>query len=203
VTGIRAESPNRLIIADGLMWGRIPCPALAELKIAQSTRGYDPMQVSHWKANWIGGADKWPRPTWPLPVDKTAAAQDRAQADQLKAVFKENPIVQTMAGDPVVSADWNSARIDHQLIRPWKQLERMGVGVHVGEWGAHHFTPHDVTLAWMRDMLGAWKSAGWGWALWNFRGTFGVLDSERLDVDYEDFHGHKLDRKMLELLRMG
>ena len=40
-----------------------------------------------------------------------------------------------------------------------------------------------------------------GWALWNFRGANGVLDSQRADVKYEDFGGHKLDRKMLELLQ--
>jgi hypothetical protein len=42
---------------------------------------------------------------------------------------------------------------------------------------------------------------GIGLALWNFRGTFGVLDSEREDVAYEDWHGHKLDRGLLDLLR--
>jgi len=41
----------------------------------------------------------------------------------------------------------------------------------------------------------------WGFALWNLRGSFGVLDSERADVAYEDYRGHKLDRKMLELPR--
>jgi endoglucanase len=53
----------------------------------------------------------------------------------------------------------------------------------------------------MQDCLENWKEAGWGWALWNFRGSFGVLDSGRADVQYEDFHGHKLDRTMLDLLR--
>jgi endoglucanase len=33
------------------------------------------------------------------------------------------------------------------------------------------------------------------------RGTFGILDSERTDVRYENFRGHKLDRALLELLR--
>jgi hypothetical protein len=33
------------------------------------------------------------------------------------------------------------------------------------------------------------------------RGTFGILDSERSDVVYEDWHGHKLDRALLELLQ--
>ena len=58
-----------------------------------------------------------------------------------------------------------------------------------------------VTLAWMRDQLELWKEAGWGWALWNLRGSFGVLDSGRADVSYEDFRGHKLDREMLTLLQ--
>jgi endoglucanase len=39
--------------------------------------------------------------------------------------------------------------------------------------------------------------------LWNLRGSFGVLDSQREDVAYEDFRGRKLDRAMLELLREG
>ena len=71
------------------------------------------------------------------------------------------------------------------------------MGIHVGEWGAHNQTPHKVALAWMRDCLELWKEAGWGWSLWNLRGSFGVLDSQRADVEYEDFRGHKLDREML------
>jgi len=77
------------------------------------------------------------------------------------------------------------------------------VGVHVGEWGAFNRTPHKVVLAWMRDCLALWKEAGWGWALWNLRGGFGVLDSQRADVEYEDFRGQKLDRQMLALLQQG
>ena len=86
-------------------------------------------------------------------------------------------------------------------VEPWKALQAKGAGVHVGEWGAFNRTPHDVTLAWMEDLLKNWKEAGWGWALWNFRGSFGILDSDRKDVTYEDFRGHALGRKMLELLR--
>jgi hypothetical protein len=42
---------------------------------------------------------------------------------------------------------------------------------------------------------------GIGYALWNFRGDFGVMDSGRKDVGYENWYGHKLDRKMLTLLQ--
>jgi len=87
-------------------------------------------------------------------------------------------------------------------VMPWVEFEKThGVGVFVGEWGAFNKTPHPVVLAWMEDCLKNWKQADWGWALWNFRGSFGVLDSDRTDVKYEDFHGHKLDRSMLELLQ--
>jgi len=87
------------------------------------------------------------------------------------------------------------------MIEPWQKVQEQGVGVMVGEFGAYSPCPHDVTLRWMEDMLTNWKEAGWGYALWNFRGSFGILDSGRTDVDYEEFNGHKLDRKMLELLQ--
>jgi endoglucanase len=86
-------------------------------------------------------------------------------------------------------------------IEPYRALVEKGVQIHVGEWGCFNQTPHDVALAWMGDNLALWKEAGWGFALWNLRGSFGVLDSGRKDVKYEDFKGHQLDRKMMELLR--
>jgi endoglucanase len=169
VGAIREIDPDRLIIADGLQWGTEPVPGLADLKIAQSTRGYDPFPFTHYKASWVKGSDRWPEPEWP---------------------FKD-------PGGQV----WDKARLRQKRIEPWKVLERRGVGIHVGEWGAHQHTPHKAVLAWMRDSLSLWKEAGWGWALWNLRGSFGVLDSGRKDVKYEDFRGHKLDREMLQLLR--
>jgi endoglucanase len=164
---IRKEDPERLVIADGLQYGREPVPALADLGIAQSTRGYDPMKVSHYGASWVGG-EKWPVPSWPL---------------------KE--------GEKTIDRQW----LLKDRIEPWKALAEKGVGVHVGECGAFKQTPHDVVLAWMGDQTALWKDAGWGFALWNFRGGFGILDSDRKDVEYEDFHGHKLDKKYLDLLR--
>ena len=51
------------------------------------------------------------------------------------------------------------------------------------------------------DLLALWQEAGWGWAMWNLRGAFGVVDSGRDDVKYDSFRGHKLDRELLELIR--
>jgi endoglucanase len=88
-----------------------------------------------------------------------------------------------------------------QAYEPWAALVRQGVGVHCGECGCLNLTPHPIALAWLRDMFTILTGHGIGWGLWNLRGAFGVLDSQRSDVDYEDFQGHKLDRKLLELLQ--
>lgn len=170
IEAIRAEDPKRLIISDGRQWARAPIPALVGHGVAQSTRGYDPMRISHWRAGWIQGADKWAEPTWPLPAESGA---------------------------------WDRERLRNVCIEPWKKIEAQGVGVHVGEWGAFNRTPHAVTLAWMRDFLALWKEAGWGWAMWNLRGSMGIVDSQRGDAKYDDFHGHQLDRAMLELLQQN
>ena len=61
--------------------------------------------------------------------------------------------------------------------------------------------PHATYLAWLEDTLMMCKRHGWGWALWNLDGTFGILDTPRTDCEFEDFHGHKLDRKALDILR--
>jgi len=316
VEAIRKEDPNRLIIADGINWGRTPVLELAKLNIAQATRGYTPMEISHYKASWVGG-ERFPTPTWPrldapgilygsskkefasplviegpfvqetvlrfhlMTVSQRAKLIVQADEKNLwekeficgpgegewkKAEFrKEWNIYQNLydrdyevtipAGSKKVSiflteGDWLSLsevglkamdgskedvlplsftwgktapvvrytpeskeRPFHGVsiqdkewlwqttIAPWKEAEAAGIGVMVGEFGAFNKTPHDVVLRWMEDCLANWKKAGWGWALWNFRGSFGILDSGREDVIYEDFEGHKLDRKMLELLQ--
>jgi endoglucanase len=167
VDGIRAKDTKRLIIADGLQYGTIPVFGLKDLNIGQSTRGYNPFLLTHYKANWVHNID-WKQPAWPMKIN-----------------------------DEV----WDKQKIKDKYIEPWKKLENEGVGVHVGEWGAYKFTPHDIVLRWMEDCLSLWKEAGWGWSLWNLRGDFGILNSNREDVVYEDYKGEKLDRKMLELLK--
>lgn len=94
-----------------------------------------------------------------------------------------------------------SRTILEDYFKPWIALAQQGVGVHCGECGCWNKTPHDVFLAWFSDLLGILNDNKIGFALWEFSGDFGVLDSRRADVAYEDWYGHKLDRKLLELLQ--
>lgn len=84
--------------------------------------------------------------------------------------------------------------------KPWTDLVKKGVGVHCGELGSYNQTPHDVFLAWFSDTLDIFTENGIGWGLWEFSGNFGILNSGRPDVEYEEWYGEKLDRKLLDLL---
>lgn len=95
---------------------------------------------------------------------------------------------------------WNREKLEAHYAR-WADLARQGVGAHCGEGGAYNRTPRDVVLRWLRDVLDILTGHGIGYALWNLRGSFGVLDSERPDVAYVDWYGHQLDEQLLKLMQ--
>ena len=317
VEAIHQEDPNRLVMSDGLQWGTKPIPSLAPFHIAQATRGYSPMEISHYQASWVN-SQNFPPPAWPrflgpngillapgkpegsypLVIEGPFAAETRLRLHVMtistlarlvveadgkpcwEKEFKAGPgqdewkrsayqaqwktyqstydrdytntipagtkqvRVRVAAGDwlevnalglkPVGADREDALDLQQQYgrkpesvryapgasggpflgvqmhdrawlwkenITAWKDLEAQGVGVMVGEWGAHNRTPHAVFLRWAEDCLANWKQAGWGWSLWNWRGSFGVMDSGRDDVAYENVEGHKLDRKLLDLLQ--
>jgi len=316
VDAIRAEDPDRLVLCDGLDYGNVPVMSLRSLGVGLCMRGYRPMNVSHFRANWINGSDRWPTPAWPAPQvsaflygtskadwqsslvlagplgDKimrlhvnTVSSRAKVRAtDGAGAViwehdFKPGPgegewkqsvlhpewknyqniydrdylftipagttrvelrnvegdwvtlSAVTVAGDgrswtlnlvdswglqqagivrfdPVdgggafrAAANFDRAWLREVCYGPWRAAQASGIGVMMGECGAFHFTPHPVVLRWLEDLLATTQASGWGWALWEFRGGFGVLDSARSDVTYEPWQGHQLDRAMLELLQ--
>ncbi len=127
--------------------------------------------------------------TLPLQNDWSAKPMPPVRFDPANAAS-------AFSGVPMIDAStlWD------KYVEPFVGLRDSGVGVIVGEFGCYNKTPHPIAMAWLEDCLKNWKRAGFGWAMWNFRGPFGVLDSDRADVAYEDFRGHKLDRKMLDLL---
>jgi endoglucanase len=95
---------------------------------------------------------------------------------------------------------WDRKKLEETL-KPWKELHKNGVGIYVGEFGVYNHTPHEVTLRFLNDYLDIFRQNRWGWAMWCFRGSFGVADSGRKDVRYEKFRGVLLDRTMVELLQ--
>jgi aryl-phospho-beta-D-glucosidase BglC (GH1 family) len=314
IEAIRQVDPRRLIIVDGNNVGKESSPEfLPYPTVVQATRGYHPGTISHYRASWVQGSDKYPEPQWPLwrvpghfygpskpelrsplvlrgdlrpgteialkvgqlsgkaklqaRVDGRVVAERLCDPRQQPAAWRpakmdaewprHEPVgelrftvalaqaarelaIENVEGDWVrcseltvrlpdgarqivaMDSEWGRRQSTVEVaadgrvqppagvspdqilidyLKPWRDISARGAPVFVGEWGCFNKTPHPVALAWMKAWLEQWKQARFGWALWNFRGSFGVLDSDRADVRYEDWHGHKLDRAMLALLQ--
>ena len=193
IKAIRDISPERLVHVEGrfmlegesLENGRIrlepPTPAVRSMpNIITSVHMYSPFNLTHYECPWVGAASDLQAPQWPFKPTLRPGASG------------------PLAGDDTFT--WDKAAL-RDVLAPYLDLADTGIPVHAGEIGAYTKTPHPAFLGWLSDTLDIFAEHGIGWAMWNFRGPFGVLDSKRSDVDYEDWHGHALDRKMLEVLR--
>ena len=100
--------------------------------------------------------------------------------------------------------EWNGTVWNQDTLRAfyqsWRDLGQKGVKVHIGEFGCFNRTPNDVALRWFVDLLGVFKECGWGYSLWNFVGPFGIIEHGREGVKFENYHGYKVDRALLDLL---
>ena len=94
---------------------------------------------------------------------------------------------------------WNRETL-RQMYQPWREVESAGTPVHIGECGCYNRTPNDVAMRWFSDLFGLYKEFGWGFALWNFAGPFGIVEHGRPGAHYEELHGFKVDRALLDLI---
>jgi len=309
---VRVYNKQRLIITDGLQWGRQVVPELFQYDIGEGTRGYEPHDLSHYRAEWAGNPTRLP--TWPPSGAVSPLLAPTKAPLNVPLVLKNIPVCRFIIKPGMVSGDsdlqvsvnddylkvyplhagkgsgWSEVKdipdwglvqgrynrtleldvkrnkstvtlsvstgdwveVDEIYLQtddfkqavlsfenawgktnsvitfngfdvyqtfksdrvhggvpflrdlvtsPWEKERETGHFVFAGEFGAYNRTPHAVTLKWMEDYLKIWKESEIGWALRDFRGPYGVIDSGREDVKYEDFRGYKLDRQMLELLQ--
>lgn len=100
---------------------------------------------------------------------------------------------------------WDGKVWDRDTLRefylPWREVEAAGARVHIGECGCYNKTPNDIALRWLSDLFGLYKEFGWGYALWNFAGDFGIVEHGRPGAVYEEVHGYQVDRALLEILQ--
>lgn len=64
---IQSINPDRVIFIDGINYGRDVILSLKnEKNIIQAIHVYDPMTLTHYKAEWVSGSGSWPEPFWPM-----------------------------------------------------------------------------------------------------------------------------------------
>ncbi len=169
---IHKISPDRLCLVDGLGGGNYPMVELGDLSKES---------VAQSCRGYIPAGISHYRASWvdingdfPYPVWPGGLA----------------------GGEP-----WSLERLDNHY-KAWAAVgQAFNMGIHCGEGGSNSNCPHAVGLRWLDDLLNILKSYNIGYAQWEFTGNFGVIDSSRSDVDYVDYKGHRLDKKMLDILQ--
>jgi len=101
--------------------------------------------------------------------------------------------------------DWWGHPWDLDALRdfyqPWRDVQAKGRPIHIGEYGCYNQTPNDVALRWLADLYMLWREFGWGWAMWNFEGAFGIVGHGREGARLEEVDGYLVDRDLLELTK--
>ena len=172
---VEAVTPGRIFTVDGHGWAHIPPADLMEVEkknVIYSCRGYEPAGLTHYLFSKLYQDTV---PTWP---------------NALRCV--------RVTPREYIRYDYKKLRANFEM---WKSVcDIYGQRFFCGEFGCNSNTPHDVTLAWLEDLLSIFKELNIGWAMWNLSGPFGVMDSGRKAVESEDYYGYKLDRKMLDIM---
>lgn len=177
VTAIRHEDPARHIVIEGPRWARDYVPALSDLDLTWGFHCYDPVTLTHY-GTALADRTAIPAPQWPRSLHA--------------------PVPPPKNDDYHQSHD--RAGLQAHL-QPWLDLADQGVPVHLGEFGVHFNCPRQPALAWLADLLTLLNQHDIGFAYWGIDGDFGIIDCPRADVTTIDFHGHRLDRDLLNLLQ--
>ena len=189
IDAIRSIDPQRLIVSDAF-GGGTPVTDLIDTGVLQSMHGYYPVALTCYKAEWMPWLD--------VPTTVTTKINSRGISRGISG-----PIFSASSTWPIRDFHGRVVIDRHHIervLKPWHELEQKGVRIHCGEIGCYRYTPHNVMLAWLNDTLHAMRKLHIGWALRNFRGPFGILNTGR-DLDFERWYGYKLDRELLTLLQ--
>jgi aryl-phospho-beta-D-glucosidase BglC (GH1 family) len=188
---IREVAPQNTIIATGPNYSDVQDlltqHPLADGNVIYNFHFYDPHEFTHQGAGW--GASWWVY-THGIPYP--------ASEDSMQELLKEVP-------DPANRFQLERYWLDHwdgHRIRltideaaAWGQASN--VPLICNEFGAYReHTDEQSRMNWIRDVRTALEADGIGWAMWDYRGGFGV-------VWKEDGQPAKVDEQVVEALGLG
>jgi len=94
---------------------------------------------------------------------------------------------------------WDKDKL-REFYKPWLEVEKQGVEVHIGEFGCFNKTPNDIALRWLGDLMEVFKENGWGYSMWNFEGSFGIVNHGRPGAVYKNIDGFDVDKTLLDIM---
>ena len=165
---IRGAAPDHTIVL-GSNWYCM-CATFPELAVPDDPNKiltfhfYNPMCVTHHGAEWT------PIGAWKGPIAYPGRPFPGGIPTDLPPQLRER-----MAASDVA---WNQDKMLEELAAPLAKVAGTSTPLFCGEFGVHDRAPLEVRKAWLRDARDAFEKHGIGWAVWDWKGVFGVVDRQ-------------------------
>ena len=170
---IRQVAPRNTIIATGPNYSDfsdlLPMQPLPDGNVIYNFHFYDPHEFTHQGAGW--GV-----PWWSYTHGISYPPDESTMAERLKEV-----------PDPV-----SRFQLENYWLNHWDGHHIRMLVDEAADWGHQHsvplicnefgvyrnFTDPASRMNWLRDVRTAFEADGIGWAMWDYRGSFGVVDKQ-------------------------
>jgi endoglucanase len=169
VSVVREREPARVLVIGSNEWqsastfDRLKVPE-GDPNILLSFHFYTPMPLTHYGASWtrVGeykGAVRYP--------GEVVAEGDLAGLTPalLDAIGRHRYFDRTV--------------LEEQIAKPIAMARATGLPLYCGEWGALPKAPRADRLRWYADLRSVLEKYAIGWATWDYKGGFGIVDRER------------------------
>ena len=215
IAAIREVDRERLIIIDGCDVARTPVPNIADERVAQSFHMYEPGWFTHYGAFWApggylyeAGCYIYEEPArYPGVPPRMERYLDRLPPERYfdrlpprrRALMKNLHDFFSRYAGVRIDRSWLENRME-----PWLRFrEETSTLIHCGEMGVYALrVDRESQLNWYRDVLDMFKQHNIGWALWNLRGSFGIINHGREEFPTERLQsGDLLDSELLHILQ--
>jgi aryl-phospho-beta-D-glucosidase BglC (GH1 family) len=171
---IREAAPHHTIIAAGAVWSDIwdllAIEPLADGNVIYNFHFYEPHEFTHQGATW---STPWYSYEHGIPYPPTDSSMPELLKEVPDAVSRYSMEKYWLDG-------WNARRIQIMIDNAAAWAHDNHVPLICNEFGTIRGFPDPVSRAnWLHDVRTALETDGIGWAMWDYRGNFGVVTEEK------------------------
>lgn len=169
---IRSADRRRIVVASAGGWssieGLVEREPYNDDKVVYNVHYYAPLLFTHQSTDWAWDvAERVSGLGWPVAAEDAAAVTGQAaKRDDDKQILR-NEISQGHFTRAAMMRDFDR-------LSAWSSKHR--VPVYVGEFGVYaKSAPLEARERWIGACRQAFEERGWGWALWDYSASFGLL----------------------------